>query len=39
LVMKTLKDEWYVVTKAYKLTDFEIFARIVCRAIPTYRVY
>ena len=24
MVIKTLKDEWYVVIKAYKLTVFEI---------------
>ena len=31
LVMKTLKDEWYVVIKVYHIL-------CVC-AIPTYRVY
>ena len=34
--------KWYVVTKTYKLTDFEfffVFSHIACRAIPTYRVY
>ena len=23
-IMKSLKDEWYIVIKAYKFTDFEI---------------
>jgi len=42
LVMKTLEDEWYVVTKAYKLAVFEILGDffLYChilrvRAVPT----
>ena len=43
--MKTLKDERYVVIKAYKFTiseiwrDFFVLAYIACTRIPTYRVY
>jgi len=42
-VMKTLKDEGYIVIKAYKFTVFEIlrdYYHILCVcAIPSYRVY
>ena len=46
MVIKTLEDEWYVVIKAYKLTDFEIlrdfFCIVIIYACPRYpyiRVY
>jgi len=43
--MKTLKDEWYVVIKAYKLAVFEILGDffvlpyIACPRYPYIRVY
>ena len=45
LVMKTLKDKWYVVIKAYKLAVFEILGDffvlpyIACPRYPYIRVY
>ena len=44
-VVKTLRDEWYVVIKAYKLTvfdilrDFLVLPYIACPRYPYIRVY
>ena len=39
--MKTLKDEWYIVIKAFKLLFLRFFYHRILRVctIPTYRVY
>jgi len=37
LVMKTLKDELYIVIKAYKFTEIFLYCHMLC--MPTYRVY
>lgn len=36
LVIKTLKDDWYVVRKAYKFTVYEILRDFLHTACPRY---